>query len=61
LLLPTALPDLAINWTTALGIRAHHHKARQAVGGVDFNFNDGGFEADHGAGEDFGKHGAKCI
>jgi hypothetical protein len=37
-----------------LGNRAHVLKTRQAVGGIDLDFNDGGFETDDGAGLDFG-------
>jgi len=44
-----------------LGISADVHERRQAIGGVNFDFDNSSFEADDGAGIDFGKHAAKCT
>ena len=39
-----------------MGIRAHVHKTWEAVRCVNFDFNDGSFQPDDGAGIDFGEH-----
>jgi hypothetical protein len=49
-----------MNWPREASTRDDVHEAGEAVGGVHFDLNDGAFEADDGAGIDFGKHGAKC-
>jgi hypothetical protein len=53
-LLPTVLPDLSINWTTASGFRDDIHETWEAIRCVNFDFNYGGFEADNSAGINFG-------
>jgi hypothetical protein len=44
-----------------LRLGAYFHKRRQAVGHVNFDFDDGGFGADDGARIEIGKHAAKCM
>jgi hypothetical protein len=50
------LASLSINWTTALRFRAHVHKTWEAIRCINFGLDDSGFEADDGAGVDFGEH-----
>jgi hypothetical protein len=42
-----------------LGIRARVHKTWEAIRCVNFDLDDRAFEADDGAGEDFGEHGER--
>jgi len=55
------LPVLSINWTTASGIWDDNHKTWEAIRCVNFHFDDSSFQPYHGAGIDFGKHGAKSM